>query len=462
MTELPRHFAERMKISLGDGYRDFEISLGAVPPVSVRLNPEKWNGAVPAERVPWCSSGYYLSERPLFTADPWFHGGAYYVQEPASMFLEHAFRSLKLPSRALVLDLCGAPGGKTTHLLSLLRPGDLLVSNEVIRNRAAILVENCVKWGFPNMVVTNNDPADFGKVKELFDLIITDAPCSGEGLFRKDAASLREWSPENAALCAARQKRILAEAWKCLKPGGTLIYSTCTWNPEENEKNMEWLVTESEAVSVELKPEPAWNIHTLRYRNITGYQFLPHKAPGEGFFLAVVRKPGMPGPTSFPGLPLKQLLPVRKSAAASFAHWIQPGLPWTFLARGNEIFLFQEPWLPALSLFEKQLRILQPGTTVATAVNDQFNPHPALAHSLFLKRDAFPCVMPGLADAIRFLHREGIPAGQAGKGWVLVTYRDVPLGWLKNLEHRTNNYFPPDRRIRMAIKDVPIPWHERF
>ncbi len=402
MVSLPFSFQERMRKRLGEEYRDFESSFAGEPPVSVRVNPSKWTGACTEEKVPWCSTGYYLEERPLFTADPWFHGGAYYVQEPASMFLEQALRSLDLPHPALVLDLCGAPGGKTTHLLSLLHPGDLLVANEVIRSRAAILLENTIKWGHPNVVVTNSDPEDFGNMGDSFDLIVADAPCSGEGLFRKDHGSVGEWSPNNAAHCASRQKRILAEAWKCLKPGGTLIYSTCTWNPEENEENIDWLVTRSGAVPVEIETKPEWHIQTIRHRNVTGYQFFPHLTKGEGFFLAVVRKPGNPVHGSLNRQLPKQFAPVQKNISEMLGKWTDPIFPGTFLCKDNVCSLFPSAWLPELAFLEKNVRVMQPGTPVATGIKEQFNPHPALAHSLILNRQAFPLASPGLADAVTF------------------------------------------------------------
>ncbi len=461
MVPLPHFFKERMRKRLGGEYADFEASLAEDAPVSFRLNPAKWRGALTEERVPWCSTGYYLADRPLFTADPWFHGGVYYVQEPASMFLEQAFRALDLPRPALVLDLCGAPGGKTTHLLSLLNPGDLVVANEVIRSRAAILLENILKWGHPNVLVTNSDPEDFGRMGNTFDLIVTDAPCSGEGLFRKDRGSVGEWSPGNAEHCASRQKRILSEAWKCLKPGGYLLYSTCTWNPAENEENIDWLISRSEAVPVEVETKPEWHIETIRYRNVVGYQFLPHLTKGEGFFLAVVRKPGIPDRGSLPGHPTRFFVPVQKSIASALGAWTDPIYPGTFLSKDDIYMVFPTAWLPVLAFLEKNVRVLQPGTPVATAMKEQFIPHPALAHSLILNRRAFSVASPGLADAVRYLRKESLSPEYGEKGWVLVSYREIPLGWLKNLGNRTNNYFPGERRIRMQIAAVPVPWHEK-
>lgn len=208
------------------------------------------------------------------------------------MFLEQLCRVVWPEKPALVLDLCGAPGGKTTHLMSLLQPGDLLVANEVIRSRARILQENVTKWGIPGVVVTSGDPAAFASLGEIFDLIVVDAPCSGEGLFRKEPRAAEEWSPDHTRLCASRQKRILSEAWKCLRPGGAMVYSTCTFNPDENEENLEWLAQTAGASFLEVVPDPDWGIETSVHGKVTGYRFYPHRLRGEGFFAAVVRKEG--------------------------------------------------------------------------------------------------------------------------------------------------------------------------
>ncbi|MGI8634527.1 MAG: methyltransferase RsmF C-terminal domain-like protein, partial [Segetibacter sp.] len=202
---------------------------------SIRLNPLKPTDAIKKlpdqEDVPWCSTGRYLSERPSFTLDPVFHGGAYYVQEASSMFLDHIVKEIykteKLPQR--VLDLCAAPGGKSTLLASAL-PDSFIVSNEVIKTRVRILAENISKWGSEHVVVTNNDPKDFKRISGYFDLMVVDAPCSGSGLFRKDTDAINEWSEANVQMCSLRQQRILADAIGALKQNGFLVYSTCSYS----------------------------------------------------------------------------------------------------------------------------------------------------------------------------------------------------------------------------------------
>ena len=262
-------------------------------PVSIRINEKKGTPApvtdIPDNRVAWCDTGYYLPERLSFTFDPLFHAGAYYVQEASSMFLEQAVRShVKTPVRCL--DLCAAPGGKSTHLAACLPEGSLLVSNEVIRSRSHILAENIAKWGNPNCIVTNNDPKEIGCLTHFFDVIIADVPCSGEGMFRKDTDSTGEWSIANVELCAGRGRRIIHDVWNALKPGGLLIYSTCTYNTEEDEENIHYITEElgAEALPIPIKDE--WQITGPLKYNHPVYRFFPHKTKGEGFFLAALRK----------------------------------------------------------------------------------------------------------------------------------------------------------------------------
>jgi len=228
--ELPLAFTDRTKNLLKDEYPAFEKALREESPVSIRLNPLKTNsGLFGQEQVPWCKNGYYLQDRPAFTFDPQFHAGAYYVQEASSMFLDHVIRQhIIRPVR--YLDLCAAPGGKTTLALSALPEGSLVVCNEIVRNRAHVLAENIIKWGNPYCIVTNNDSATFNSLKHYFDVILTDVPCSGEGMFRKDPVAVQEWSASNVGLCSERQKEILHNIWDALRPGGILIYSTCTYN----------------------------------------------------------------------------------------------------------------------------------------------------------------------------------------------------------------------------------------
>lgn len=291
MSRLPEKFEESIRKKLGSQFPSFLASLQDPPPVSIRVNPFKNNHNNIFSPVPWSQYGIYLPSRPAFTLDTHFHAGSYYVQEASSMFLEQALKqSVNLNTPLNVLDLCAAPGGKSTHLLSLLNRQSLLVSNETIRSRATILSENIQKWGYPNAIVTNNDPRDFQQLKGFFDVIVVDAPCSGEGLFRKDPEAMNEWSADHVQLCSNRQKRIVADVWDALRENGVLIYCTCTYNENENEKNLKWLQENYQVEFLKLTTDTSWGIEEVSENKIFAYRFFPHQAKGEGFFISVMRK----------------------------------------------------------------------------------------------------------------------------------------------------------------------------
>ncbi|MGC3948552.1 MAG: RsmB/NOP family class I SAM-dependent RNA methyltransferase [Chryseolinea sp.] len=310
MPQWPATFEETMKAQLGHEWPAFVAAHEKPAPVSIRLNPLKQSDVKTDGQVPWSAFGHYLPQRPSFTFDPRFHAGAYYVQEASSMFLEQAFRQIGGSDDNLtVLDLCAAPGGKSTHLLSLMAPTSMLVSNEVIRARASILSENIQKWGLHNVVVTSSDPQQFSTLESVFDIAVVDAPCSGEGLFRKDPSAVDSWSPENVVLCSRRQRRILEDIWPSIKYNGYLIYATCTYNEQENEENLSWLLEREDAQSVAINTSEDWNVTAVERQRIKGYHFYPHKVKGEGFFMAVIRKTsgspttGMKVPSELPRVP---------------------------------------------------------------------------------------------------------------------------------------------------------------
>ena len=283
------------------GYQRFErylLSFEAETPVSIRLNPRKTAGmtVVCGERVPWCENGYYLPSRPNFTFDPLFHAGCYYVQEAASMFLDEVLRQQLVKEKThKCLDLCAAPGGKSTLLRAALPEDAVLYSNEPMRQRASILTENVQKWGYDNHIVTNLYPRDYRKAKQCFDLILCDVPCSGEGMFRKDPATIAEWSQLNVEKCAALQREIVANAWECLNDGGLFIYSTCTFNTKENEENIRWILQEYDAELLPIDVNPEWSITGSLLEGFDGpvYRFIPGISRGEGLFMVVLRKAGV-------------------------------------------------------------------------------------------------------------------------------------------------------------------------
>lgn len=460
---LPSAFTEQTKALLGaEEYDKLAASLEEDSPVSIRFNNRKiaddsfFTGLLSSfPPVPWSSSGYYLDERLTFTFDPLFHAGSYYVQEASSMFVEQVLRSY-IHEPAVMLDLCAAPGGKSTHARSVLPEGSLLVANEVIRPRSQILAENLVKWGHPDMVVTNNDPSDFSSLPAFFDVILTDVPCSGEGMFRKDAGAIGEWSPDNVNICRQRQRRIVADVWDSLKPGGILIYSTCTYNTQENEENVEWIMIEygAEALSVAVPPE--WGITgNLLKKEFPVYRFLPYKTKGEGFFLAALRKPSG---DDAPGGKVKQEYTERRkkknnqlktpSIPGDVREWLLDAANYNFELKDTLITAFPKKYelvYPAL----QQLKIVHAGILVGELKGKDVIPHHSLAMSFELNRTKFPGCELTYEQAIAYLRKEAIVLGpDVTRGYVVVMYRGIPLGFVKNIGNRANNLYPNEWRIR--------------
>lgn len=425
--------------------------------VSLRINPRKFVWSDSPQQIPWCSTGIFLPERPSFTLDPIFHSGAYYVQEASSMFVEQAFQQIEHSKSRIVLDLCAAPGGKSTHLLSLLDADDLLISNEVIRSRVSVLDENIRKWGHQNVVICNNDPADFSDLEGLFDVILVDAPCSGEGLFRRDASAIEQWSVENTNLCATRQRRILADIWPSLKNGGYLIYSTCTFNPEENEENLKWLANNNSVESIRIPLQESWGINEMELNGLFGYRFLPHKVKGEGFFLTLIRK--KEGADSYPfHRKTRTKLEKMPKQFAEIRNWLTTN-DTEFFAKSEFLIAFPESKIPVLNTLAEQLRIISFGLPVAQFKKNDLLPEHTFALSVDRNPGIFETVELDLREALLFLKKEEIRISSATKGWLLVQFKGVPLGFVKNLGNRANNYFPKEWRIRMALPELPNPWY---
>jgi len=441
---LPQAFAERTKKLLGDEYPLFEKALSDAPSLSVRAN-DKMNYAPSDERVSWCESGFYLRERPLFTADPFFHCGAYYVQEASSMFLAEIVKQF-FPDAERVLDLCAAPGGKSTLLAQNLSENALLVSNEIIRQRANILAENMIKWGNPNVVVTNNKPADFAHLSGYFDAVIVDAPCSGEGMFRKDAQAIAEWSEQNVAMCAKRQREILSDIWKVLKTNGILVYSTCTYNREENEENVRWICQELDAeyLAVDLRG------NSEIVESDCGYRFYPHKVRGEGFFISVLRKKQETSD-------YKKSRKDAKKETKQKKH--DEKLPFLLKSQENYVFLQENNKIKAYSankkddfaLLNSTLKVLHSGICLGEIKGKDFIPDTSIALSKSLDLNSVNKIEIDYQTAISYLKRENIFLENAPKGYLLLTYKNLPLGWIKNLGNRCNNLYPQEWRIRMKI-----------
>ena len=451
MTEglFPQAFIKREQSHLGAAWVAFVKAHQQPPPVSIRYNPSKWSPANMLTPVPWASHATYLRDRPSFTLDPTFHAGAYYVQEASSMFLEQAFKqTVSSNSQLNVLDLCAAPGGKSTHLLNLLAPDSLLVSNDAIRSRASILSENIQKWGHNNVVVTNNDPADFQRLPGFFDVIVVDAPCSGEGLFRKDPGAMKEWSEENVLLCSKRQRRILADVWPSLKSGGILIYSTCTYNEFENEENIAWLHEQNGIESISLRIQDDWNIDSHSRNGIHGYRFFPHRVKGEGFFMTVVRKTEAQSIMRLSGK--SKFLGPAKKIKERLSDWVLKPDQKTFILRNDSIQCFPTEKMAAIETLVQSLHVVTAGTYLAMVKHEKLIPEHALAVSIELNRSAFNASDLEKEDALQFLRKENFLFPLGEKGFSLVTYQNIPLGWVNVLDNRINNLYPSEWRIRMG------------
>ena len=475
---LPEDFIRETRLLMGENR--FNRFLGAFDeeaPVSIRINMRKvesgmWNEDTPAadqttpcpsysggentlqgnliphssfliprKQVPWCSEGFYLSGRPQFTFDPLFHAGCYYVQEAASMFITHVIKwimdngqwTMEAPANNYplsiinhplqVLDLCAAPGGKSTAMRTVLPEGSVLVSNEPIPSRAQILLENITKWGWPDCIVTNNYPRDFRKAKMTFDLILCDVPCSGEGMFRKDPATISEWSLQNVEKCWRLQREIVAEAWECLNPGGLLIYSTCTYNIKENEENVRWILETYDAEALTIPTDPSWNItgSLLPGFDAPVYRFIPGITRSEGLFLCALRKRG-----------------VRSEEC------------------GGRNVLPQNPGLNVISSPPK-LGGARGGLNQRQTVPSFLRPSGSKRPSAERRPPLTPPNLGGetprvdlpYEEALRYLRGEALVLPpDTPRGIVTVTYKGVPLGPAKNIGPRANNLYPKPWRIK--------------
>lgn len=461
---LPEAFIKQIKELLEEESEALFAALEQPVPVSVRYNPGKNTEETRLEPVPWSSWGTYLKERPAFTFDPWWHAGCYYVQEASSMFVEQALReALQAVDKPEVrmLDLCAAPGGKSTLAASTLPKGSLLVANELIRTRANILAENLIKWGNPDVVVTQSDPSAFSGLSHFFDIILTDVPCSGEGMFRKDEGSISEWSADNVRLCASRQRDILEKCWSALRPGGCLIYSTCTYNIHENEENVRWICQHLGARLLPIPVEDGWNISGSLIGNdqtdqMPVYRFLPHKTRGEGFFLALLQK-NEPAEyfhekdikvRSVKNKPVKKGL--QNEIPEEICHLLIHPESYDFeFGRQGQMRALPKKHSDAIHALEEKLRIVHAGIVLGERKGKDWLPDISLALSTELQREAVKTFELDLRQAIAYLRREALTLPDTCPlGWVVMLFEGHPLGWMKNIGTRANNAYPNEWRIR--------------
>lgn len=450
---IPSSIIQDLRYIPGFDEQGFIAAHAQPAPVSVRLHPVKGTGSyTDLPTVPWCTNGRYLPERPIFTLDPAYHAGAYYVQEASSMFLHHMLRSIIGDRKSLrVLDLCAAPGGKSTLIASLLDADSLLISNEVIRSRASILEENMSRWGYMNTWVSCNDPRDLGKLTGYFDIIVVDAPCSGSGLWRKDAAALNEWSEANVALCAARQQRILADVWPALATGGTLVYATCSYSPQEDEEILDHLATTFEVEGIHASADGSWGIEETisPQKGLPGYRFFPGKVKGEGFFIAAVRKReecDVLKKHDKRHTPDKRTLDVAARYFANGEVILVPG-------REDDFNAIRPQHLADLHLLQKAVFLRRTGVDAGMPSAKEWLPAHDIALSIDTSKD-IPHIDVSREQALRFLKREEMGMEDVPKGWHIVRYDGNGLGWVKALGNRMNNYLPKHWRIRMSIDEI--------
>ena len=417
-------------------------------PTSIRINPFKISAIKADAQVPWCPEGYYLDTRPSFTFDPLFHAGCYYVQEASSMFIGHILKTIKPDGEPLkILDLCAAPGGKSTLINSAMQPDDLLVANEIIKTRVPVLADNLSRWGTANVIVTNNDPKDFTRLKGFFDIILVDAPCSGSGMFRKDPAAMDEWSENNVVLCHQRQERILADIYPCLKEGGHLIYSTCSYSHQENEDILDWLCDSFELESLPIPIYKEWGIVETQSpkQKAWGYRFYPGKVKGEGLFAACLRKTGTQ--EMMGGFKNKEQQKVVMKELDQVKEYITEPSNFYYFKVNDDWMAINRNHIESLNILGRNLYIKKSGVRIGKLAGKDLVPDHELALSTIINKDAVLQTELDKDQAIQYLRRDNISINPTEKGWSLMNFEGHALGWAKLLPNRINNYYPKEIRI---------------
>ena len=499
---LPEDFETYTRQLFGDDlYSTFRQALDEEPPVSIRVNPFKLQTSnfklqskcnhklqtsnfklqsqcnhklqtsnfklqiKEVQSVPWCPTGLYLTDRPAFTFDPLLHAGLYYVQEASSMFITEVARQL-FHEPMMMLDLCAAPGGKTTALRSVLPEGSLLFTNEPVKTRASILKENVEKWGHPDVIVTNNYPRDYKKSKLTFDAILADVPCSGEGMFRKDPDTIKEWSRQNVEKCWQLQRSIIEDIWPSLRPGGILIYSTCTYNAHEDEENVKWIMEELGAKSLTLnlpmapsqgdgKSSSLNNGLPLQSPWGPGYRFIPGITRGEGLYMAVLQKNGDADSSAVAASCASHhhngIEKSKHQTNQKISHTNQLIGDFTYIEEKGFVRAIPTRWVDIYNKVKSSLHVIHAGVGIGTVKGKDIVPDASLALSIALNKEAYPEAELTYEDAIKYLRKEAITLDASmPKGFTIVTYKGCPLGFVKNLGNRANNLYPQEWRIKSS------------
>jgi NOL1/NOP2/sun family putative RNA methylase len=432
---------------------------------SIRFNPYKIQERILNDKIesaiPWSMNGYKLNDRPIFTLDPHFHAGAYYVQEASSMFVGYIFKHLfPATDQALrVLDLCASPGGKSTDIASLINEKSLLISNEVNRDRASVLTDNIQKWGSANTWVTCNDPKQFTSIHAYFDCILVDAPCSGSGLFRKDKRAIDEWSEANVKLCSERQKRILNDVWNSLADGGYLIYATCSFSKEENEDIVDYLINQFHAISLKTSLQMGWGVLETKGKEADsyGYRFMPHLVEGEGFFISVLQKQTVSEKVDFNFSSEKKVDRNSKKKVPPVQLGFLEGIFSNDQYRISNLEKYgvvavNKEHLADFELLKSKLYFRKIGVSIGEQMGSQIVPNHDLALYNQFPKELISTINLDETNALKFLKKEPFEfEGNIEKGWVLVVYKGLGIGWVKNIGNRMNNYLPKHFRIRMDL-----------
>jgi len=451
MNPLNEHFVERINAQYPEEAQAFIEAIEKPVVPSVRMHPVKGKGGlegcfgpIALKGIPWNEEGYWLSERPNYTLNTLFHTGVFYPQEASSMVLQHVLKSVEglLPKEPVVLDLCAAPGGKTTLLASWMNGNGVLLANEYVRQRSWILRENVAKWGYGNCVVTNCEAGKIGALGATFDLALIDAPCSGEGMFRKDDVARTEWSLENAKMCVERQRDIINDVWDAIAEDAVVIYSTCTFNPEENELQMEWLASEYDVEFIDIDIPKEWNVSEIAFSCGRGYAFHPHKVDGEGFFVSVMRKRG--------GMPKRRVKLEKKTtwtAAKIDASYMQGG--YTYYQTGEDVYALPIGREVLMSYLSETLKAIWVGAPIGKQSRKELLPAGELALQVDFNPSAYAIVELNAEESLRFLRGEWTYSGEMSQGWNVVRYEGHYIGFVKVIGTRVNNYWPKEWRIRM-------------
>ena len=454
---LPEQFIQRMQRELGAVEAEaLCAALDTEPSTAVRLNPakmseDKWGG----RKVAWSEYGYLLGERPAFTLDSDFHAGAYYVQEASSQFAGYIISSAVGGSDACkglrVLDMCAAPGGKSTHYATLVGERGLVIANEINRSRAAVLADNARKWGLGNMVVTCNDSAHLADFEQWFDMVAVDAPCSGEGMFRKLDEAREQWSEANVRMCAERQWEIVQNAFLALRAGGVLIYSTCTFNRDEDENLVQRMCQEwgdeLEPVDDIALPEE-WGVVADRVGVFQTFRFFPHRVKGEGMFMAVARRSGIPSSRRRAPKARREVIgPVDKRSAQELSRWVKSPEQMRYFMAGDTIYACRDEHFDEIKALSSRLAVIYSGVAMGQIFKNKLKPDGALAFYVGLNRDAVAASELSLEEALQLLRKQDLSAAPFAEGVNIVLYEGLPLGFVKRVGARVNNMYPSSLRI---------------